>query len=90
MQSLTFHFCYSIISLQIDVETIIIWLVVGGVAVIEDKLGDVVVLEKMCVPIIDLAVMAFKEEDLWINLYIFTFPTEETDCLYPDIPAHIY
>ena len=35
--------------------------VVGGVACLEDKWGDVVGLEKMCGPIIKVAVMAVKE-----------------------------
>ena len=48
MLSLTFHFCYAIISLQIQVGSIIIWLVVGGVVFVEDKWGDVVGSEKMC------------------------------------------
>ena len=57
MLSLPFQFCYALISLQIEVGTIIIWLVVGGFAVPEDKWGDVVGLENMCGPIIELAVM---------------------------------
>ena len=40
--SLPFHFCYAIISLQIEVGPVIIWLVVGGVACLEDKWLDVV------------------------------------------------
>ena len=68
MLSLTFHFFYAVISLQLEVETIIIWLVVGGVAALEDKWGDVVGSDKMCGPIIKVAVIVIKEEDLWIEL----------------------
>ena len=66
MLSLPFHFCYAVIYLQLQVGPVIIWLVVGGVACLEDKWGDVVGSEKMCGPIIKVAVIAVKEEDLWI------------------------
>ena len=46
-------------------------------------------LEKMCGPIIEVAVMAVKEEDLWIELAGSTGPTEETHCLHSAIPVHI-
>ena len=46
-------------------------------------------LEKMCGPIIEVAVMAFKEEDLGVDLAISTGPTEENNCLHPDIPVRI-
>ena len=88
--SLPFHFCCSIISFQIKVGTIIIWLVVGGVAGLEDKLVDVVGFYKMCDPTIKVAAMNVKEEDLWIELASSTDPTEETNCLHLDIPFHIY
>ena len=58
--SLSFHFCYVVIYLQLEVGLIIICLVVGGVACIEDKWGDVVVSEKMCGHIIKVAVIAVK------------------------------
>ena len=60
MLSLPFHFLYAVIYLQIQVGTVIIWLVAVGVACLEDKWGDVVVSEKMCVPIIQVDVMAVK------------------------------
>ena len=43
----------------------------------------------MYVPIIEVAVMAVKEEDLGIHLARSTGPTEETHCLHPSIPVHI-
>ena len=43
MLSLPFHFCYAVIILQLEVGPNIIWLVVGGVAGLKDKWGDVVV-----------------------------------------------
>ena len=46
-------------------------------------------LEKMCVPIIEVAVMAVKEEDLGVDLASSTGPTEDNNCLHPDIPVHI-
>ena len=52
MLSMTFHFCYAVISIQIQVGPIIICLVVGGVACLEDKWGDVVGSDKMCGPFI--------------------------------------
>ena len=89
MLSLPFQFCYAVISLQIQVGSVIIWLVVGGVACLEGKWVDVVLFKKMCGPIIKLAVMASKEEDLGVDLDISTGPTEETHCLHPAIPVHI-
>ena len=89
MMSLTFNFCYAVISLQLEVGTIIIWLVVGGVACLEDKWGDVVGLQNMCGPIIEVAVMAVKEEDVWVDLARPTVPTKEPCCLHPAIPVHI-
>ena len=89
MLSLPFQFCYAVIYIQIEAGTIIIWLVVGGVAGLEDKWGDVVGLEKMCGPIIEVSVMAVKEEDLGVDLASSTGPTEETRCLNPAIPFHI-
>ena len=68
MLSLPFHFCYDVISLQLEVGPIIIWLVVGGVACLEDKWGDVVLSNNIYGPIINVAVMAVKEEDLGIDL----------------------
>ena len=61
MLSLPFQFCYAIISLQLEVGPIIIQMVVGGVAGLEDKWGGVVGLENMCDPIIEVAVMSVKE-----------------------------
>ena len=61
MLSLTFHFCYAVISLQLQVGPVIIGLVVGGVSCLADKWGDVVGSEKICGPIIKVAVMAVKE-----------------------------
>ena len=87
--SLPFHFCYSVIYLQIEVGPIIIWLVIGGVACLEDKWGYVVVSDNMCGTIIEVSAMAVKEEDLWVQLSSSTGPTEETYCLHPDIPDHI-
>ena len=63
---LTFHSCYAVIYLQRAVGPIIIWLVVGGVACLEEKWVDVLVLQNMCGPIIEVAVISVKEEDLWI------------------------
>ena len=40
MLSLPFHFCYALISLQLEFGSIIIWLVVDGVDCLEDKWGD--------------------------------------------------
>ena len=88
MLSLPFHFFYAVISLQLEVGPIIIWLVVGGVTGLQDKRGDVAGSQNMCGPIIEVAVMAVKEEDLVVYIAIFTGPTEETHCLHPDIPIH--
>ena len=44
----------------------------------------------MCVPIIKVAVMAVKEEDLGVDIARSKGPTEETHCLHPDIPVHIF
>ena len=89
MLSLPFHFCCAVISLQLQVGPVIIWLVVGGVACLEDKWVDSVVSEKMWGPIIEVDVMVVKEEDLEVGLASSTGPTEETHCLHPDIPVHI-
>ena len=85
----SFHFCYDVISLQLQVGPVIIWLVVGGVTGLEDKLGDVVVSEKMFVPIVKVAVMAFKEEELGIEIDSSTGTTEDTHFLYPATPVHV-
>ena len=87
--SLPFQFFYAIISLQLEVGTIIIWLAVGVVAGLEDKWGDVVGLEKMCVPIIEVDDMAVKEDEMLIELASSTGPTEDTCCLHPAINVHI-
>ena len=89
MLSLPFHFCYAVIYLQLEVGPIIIWLVVGVVASLEDKWGYLVLSEKMCGPIIKVSVMAVKEEEPWIELAISIGLTKETRCLHPDIPVHI-
>ena len=60
MLSLTYHFCYAVIFLQIEVGPIIIWIVVGRVAGLEDKWGGVLGSEKMCGPIIKVSVMDVK------------------------------
>ena len=90
MLSLPFQFFYAVISLQIEVGPIIIRVVVGGVARLEDKWGDVVGSENMCGPIVKLAVMYTKEEDLCIDLDSYRVLTEETHCLHPSIPVHLY
>ena len=64
-------------------------MVVGGVTCLEDKLGDVVGYQNMCGPIIKVAVMAVKEEDLGIYLATSTDPTEETHCFRLSIPVNI-
>ena len=89
MMSLTFNFCYAVISLQLEVGTIIICLVVGGISGFEDKLADLVVSKKMCGPIIKVSVTAVKEEDLWIQISSSTDTTEDTCCLHPFIPVHL-
>ena len=89
MLSLPFHYFYAVISLQHAVGPIIIWLVIGGVACLEDKWGDVVGSHNMCGPIVEVAVMEVKEEDLGVHLARSTGPTEETYCLHPAIPVHI-
>ena len=61
----------------------------GGVACLEDKWGDGLGLENMCSPIIKVAVMAVKEEDLGVNLASSTCPTEETHCLHTAISVYI-
>ena len=61
MLSLPFHFCCYIISLQLEVGPIIIWVFVGGVSGLEDKWGYVMGLEKMCSPIIEVSAMSVKE-----------------------------
>ena len=60
MLYLPFKFCYAVISLQIEVAPIIIWLVIGGVSRFEDNCGDVVGSDNMCGPIIKVAVMDVK------------------------------
>ena len=67
MMSLPFDSCYAIISLQLEVGTIIIWLFIGGVACLEDKWGYVVGSHNMCGPIIEVAVMSVKEEYLVLD-----------------------
>ena len=89
MLSLPFRFCYAVISLQLKVGPIIIWLVIGGVACLQDKWGDVVGLQNMCGAIIKVAVMAVKEKDLGVHLARSTGPNEDTYCLHPAIPVHI-
>ena len=89
MLPLTFHFYHDLISLQLEVGTVIIWLVIGGVACLEDEWVDLVVLEKMCATFIGVAVVAVKEEVLGVELASSTGPTEDTHCLHPDIPVHI-
>ena len=89
MLSLPFYFFCAIISLQLEVGLIIICMVVGGVAFLEDKWGDVVGSQNMCGPIIEVAIMAVKEEDLGVYLVNSTGPTEETHFLHTDIPFHI-
>ena len=78
MLSLPFHFCYVVIYLPLHAGPVIIWLVVGGVACLEDKWGDVVVSEKMCGPFIEVAVMAVKEECLGVELASSTGNTKDT------------
>ena len=89
MLSLPFHFFYAVISLQLQVGLVIIWMVVDGVVYLEDKWGDVVGLEKICGPLVEVAVMAVKEEDLGVELAISTGPIEDTHCLHPAIHIHI-
>ena len=89
MLSLLFHFFYAVIYLQLQIGPVIIWLVVGGVACLEDKWVYVVVSDNMCGPIIEVAIMDVKEDDLGFDLSSSTGPTEETHCLHPDIPGHI-
>ena len=57
---LPFQFCYAVIYHQLEVGPIIVGMVVGGVAGLEDKWVDVVESENMCGPIIEVAVMAAK------------------------------
>ena len=90
MLSLPFQLWYAVISLQLEVGPIIIGLVIGGVAVLEDKWGYVLGSDNMCGLIIRVDVMAVKEEDVCIELSISTGSTEETHCLHPAIPVHIY
>ena len=89
MMSLPFNFCYAATSLQLDVGPIIIWLVICGVACLEDKWGDVVESKNMCGTIIKVAIVAVKEEDMGVHLARSTGPTEENHCLHPAIPVHI-
>ena len=90
MLSMAFNFFYAVISFQIDVGLIIIWLVVGGVAGLEDKWGDIVVSEKMWGLIIKVDFMDVKEEDLLIEYDSSTGPTKDTHFLHTAIPVHIY
>ena len=90
MLFLTFQFCYAVIYIQLEVGLIIIWLFIGGATGLENKQGDVVLLEKMRGPIIKMAVMSVKEEDLLIELTSTTGPTEETHLFHRSIPVHIY
>ena len=89
MLSLPFHFlpCCNISSAEVG--PIIIWLVIGGVTCLQDKWGDVVQSKNMCGPIIEVAVMAIKEEDLGVHLARSTGARKETHCLHPAIPIHI-
>ena len=87
--SMQFQLCYAIISLQLDVGPIIIWLVVGGVFGIEDKWGVVVKLEKICCPIINIAVMAVKKEDPLIELARSTGTTTKSHYLCPSTTVNI-
>ena len=89
MLSLPFHFCYAVISLQLEVGPIIIWLVIGGFTCLQDKWVDVVILKNLCGPIIKVAVMAVKEEDLRVHLAISIGARKETHFLHPAIPIHI-
>ena len=43
----------------------------------------------MCGPIIEVAVMAVKEENLGVDHASSTGPTEQTHCLHPAIRVHI-
>ena len=58
MLSLPFRFCHAVIYHQLEVGPIIIWLVIGGVTCLQDKWGDMVGLNNMCGPIIEVDVMA--------------------------------
>ena len=60
MMYLSFLFFYAVISLQIQVRPVIIRLVVGGVACLENKRGNVVGSEKICGPIIKVAIVDVK------------------------------
>ena len=57
---------------------------------LEDKGVDVVGSEKTCGPIIEVDVVAIKEEEICIELASCTGPTEETHFVHPVIPVHIY
>ena len=61
MLSLPFKFFYAVISLQFEVGTIIIWLVVGGVAGLDNKWGYMVGSENICGPMIEVAVMVSRD-----------------------------
>ena len=87
--SLTFHFFSAVISLQLEVGPIIIWLVVVLDACLEDTWVDVVGSHNMCGTIIEVSFMDVKEEDLGGHLASSIGPTEETHCLHPAIPVHI-
>ena len=76
VMSMPFYFSYAVISIQLQVGPIITWLVVGGVAYLEDKWGDVVGSEKMCGPFIEVAIMAIKEEYLGCKLASSIVPVD--------------
>ena len=89
MLSLPLRFCYAVISLQLEVGPIIIWLVIGGFTCLQDKWRDVVGSQNMCGAIIKVAVMAVKEEDLGFHLARSTGSRKETHCLHLAIHIHI-
>ena len=89
MLSLPFRFCYALISIQLEVGPIIIWLVIGGFTCLQDKWGDVVGLQNICGPITEVAVTAVKEEDLGVHLARSTGARRDTHCLHLAIPIHI-
>ena len=87
--SLPIHYCRAVISLQHAVVPIIIWLVIGGVACLGNKWVDVVGSQNMCGHIIEVAVMAVKEEDPGVHLARSTGARKETHFLHSAIPVHI-
>ena len=60
MMSLPFQLCSAVISIQLEVGPIIIWLVVVGVAGLEDKYVDVVGSGNICGLFVEMSVMAVK------------------------------